>query len=232
MYLLSSQQKKAGRLFFFLSLIFIFFFPIQTVAAKSGQPIRPKNFQQYGFVVKGFSAEQERIIGATLAAFDRELGGHGRLARIMRTYNSGKNWTITYVPDWTGADSSMKLSPTVFSIEKAVSSNYSSYGAGDEIMHAQIVIGHEISHLLLRAVRDITGVKWSENYEQQVTRNWVSMLDKKAPEEEAVTEFSLKILNCGYFFSINADAQESDPKFIAEIDEWAEEFLSTLQKLD
>ena len=60
------------------------------------------------------------------------------------------------------------------------------------LMHAQIVIGHEISHLLLRAVRDRTGVKWSENYAQQVTRNWASLIDKKAPEEEAVTEFSLK----------------------------------------
>lgn len=182
--------------------------------------------------MNGFSAEQEKIIAATLTAFDRALGGHGRLARIMRTYNFGKNWTITYVPDWTGANSSMKLSPTVFCLKEAIASNYSSYGAVDETAHAQIVIGHEISHLLLRAVRDRTGVKWSENYEQQVTRNWASLMDGQVPEEEAVTEFSLKILNTGYFFSINADASESDPKFIAEIDKWAEEFLSTPQKLD
>lgn len=232
MNLLSSRQKTVSRLIFICLTMLLILFPSRTATAQSDQTIRQRSFKRYGFIAVGFSSEQEAIIQSTLASFDKALGGRGRLARIVRKYNQGENWTITYVPDWSGADSSMKLSPTVFSIEKALASNYSTYGASDETMHAQIVIGHEISHLLFRAVRDTTGVKWSENYAQQVSRDWASLIDRKAPEEEAVTEFSLKVMDAGYFFSINADAPESDAKIIAEIDEWADEFLSALQKLD
>jgi hypothetical protein len=207
-------------------------FPGQTAAAQSDQTIRQRSFKHYGFIASGFSREQEEIIQTTLVAFDQALGGHGRLARIMRTYNHGENWTITYVPDWTGADSSMKLSPTVFSIEKAQASNYSVYGASDEAMHAQIVIGHEIGHLLLRAVRDRTGVKWAKTYQQRITRDWERIKDPKAPEEEAVTELSLKVLKTGYFISINADIPETDPEIVAAIDGWSVDFLEVLQKLD
>lgn len=221
-----------SRLFIIFLLVFRFTFSVQTAAGQSNQLVRQRTFHQYGFAVNGFTGEQEEIIQSTLAAYDRELGGHGRLAKIIRKYNQGENWTITYAPDWKGADSSMKLSSTVFNIEKALEANYSNYGASDETTHAQIVIGHEIGHLLIRAVRDRTGVFWSKTYQQRIMRDWDRIKDPKAPEEEAVTELSLKVLKVGYFISINADIPETDPDIVAAIETWSVDFLTTLRNLN
>ena len=125
----------------------------------------------------------------------------------------------------------MKLSPTVFSLEKAATANYSCYAAADEAAHAQIVIGNEISDLLIRAVKARSGINWSKFYQQWVQRDWASINNIKAPEEEAVTELSLNVLQKGYYFSINADNPETNPVMVAEIDGWVADFLAALQDM-
>lgn len=232
---LSSQPIKASR-FFSLFLVIIILssaliFPYQTAQAQSDQLFWQDSFRQYGFEVKGFSSEQEEIIEGTLQAYAQALGGARKLREIIKTYNHGENWTITYAPNATGADSSIMLSPTVFSMEKALAANYSSYAANNETAHAQIVIGHEISHLLIRAVKARSGINWSKSYEQRVRRDWASIQNVKASEEEAVTELSLNILQMGYYFSINADNPETNPGMVAEIDGWVADFLAALQDM-
>ena len=63
-------------------------------------------------------------------------------------------------PRRIGAGTAIELSPTVFSLQKSNAANYSIYGAANEAAHAQVVIGHEIGHLLVWAAEKETGVNW------------------------------------------------------------------------
>jgi hypothetical protein len=87
------------------------------------------------------------------------------------------------------------------------------------------VIGHEIGHLLVHAALERSGMDWSKIYEQRVERDWASINDRQAPEEEAVTELGLKVLQAGYFFSLNAREVESNPVIVFEINGWIADFL-------
>lgn len=187
--------------------------------------------QRFGFEESGFSPDQHQIIAGALASYDRALGGHGRLARIIRDYHSGKNWQILYDPQWFGANSSIVLSPTVFDCGLSLEAHFSCYGSINETAHSRIVIGHEVGHLLIRAVRDRTHVNWGLTYASRISRNWEANHDPNAPLEEAVTELSLKVMDAGYFFCIASDTIENDPVIIRQIEAWVVEFLAVLHKM-
>ncbi len=185
----------------------------------------------YGFELVGFTPAQETVIVETLAAYARALGGPAVLREIIFTYNYDQKTTITYDPTFTGANSEIRLSPTVFSLELANAANYSLYAAPSEEIHAQIVIGHEIAHVLVKAVIARTGTDWVKDYEQRVSRDWIALVDPMAPREEAVTQLSLKVLDTGYFFALNPDEPETDAQIVNEIDAWTVDFLTALKEL-
>ncbi len=231
---LSSQKNSFSRLAnFFLAAFMLasaFLGPVHTAQARSAQPALFDSFARYGFEVAGFSPAQEQIIRQTLQAYAQALGGPVKLRQIITTYNGGKNRKITYNPNRIGAGTAIELSPTVFSLQKSNAANYSIYGAAEEAAHAQVVIGHEIGHLLIWAAERETGVNWSSVYAQQVHRNWTK-LDPTAPMEEAVTNLSLKVSDAGYFFSLNQDRPETDPRTRAEIAAWTVDFLAALRRM-
>jgi hypothetical protein len=228
---LSSHPQITTRLIL-LALVTLLLGPaclssIALTDSPSARPAEQVTFQSYGFSVSGFTGPQEEIIRQTLAAFAEALGSREQLRKIITAYNNGKNWKITFDPNFTGADSSMKLGPIVFSLEKATAANYSSYCAGDDETYARVVIGHEIGHLLVRATKASTGADWSKSYEKRVNRDWHSLNSSRASEEEAVTELSLKVLGLGYVFPRNVRQAETQPEIIAQIDGWAEDFLQS-----
>lgn len=47
-----------------------------------------------------------------------------------------------------------------------------------------------------------------------------------------MTKLSLEVTGMGYFFSLNKDKPETDPRTRAEIDAWTVDFLTALQKID
>ena len=232
---LSSQNHNFLRLARSFLVMFMltstFLGPVRAVEARSAQPALFDSFARYGFEVSGFSREQEQIILRTLQMYAQALGGPNQLRRIITAYSGGKNRPITYNPNRIGAGTAIELSPTVFSLQKSNAANYSVYGAVDEATHAQIVIGHEIGHLLVWAAERETGLNWSNIYAQRVHRNWAAA-DATAPMEEAVTNLSLKVSGMGYFFSLSKDKPETDPRTRAEIDAWTVDFLTALRRLD
>ena len=233
---LSSQKKHFGRSAqAFLAMIFLaipFLVPVQAVEARATQPARPIPFSEYGFEVTGFTKDQEQIIRQTLELYAQALGGPETLREIITTYSRGQNRMITYNPNRVGACTDIELSPTVFSLKKSMAANYSVYAAPNEAAHAQVVIGHEIAHLLVWAIEERSGVNWSNAYAERVGRNWKKMSHPTAPMEEAVTNLSLKVAQMGYFFNNNKDKPEADPKIAAAIDAWTVDFLTALKRLD
>ncbi len=232
---LSSQNQWLARIIRFLGLVFFLgtagLVPTQAAAA---QPIRSKQqayFNSFGFTVSGFTDDQEQFISQTLAAYGRALGGPAKLREIILTYNCGSNWTITYAPEMVGANSTMKLSPTVFNIKKAIAANYSTYAASNDQAYARIMIGHEIDHILFWAIKARTGVDWAKVYQQRVRRDWSKVNSLTAPEEEAVTELSLKIQSMIYYFNLDTGKIETDPEIVKEIDDWAANVLAALKKV-
>jgi hypothetical protein len=197
----------------------------QAAAGQAAQPNGESVFARYGFTASGFTPAQAQLILDTLDAYAEALGGPEKLREIIVTYNHGKNRPIVYEPGITGANTDVQLSPTVFDMRKAAAQGFSMYAAQDEAAHARIVIGHEIAHLLLFAAWKQTGVDWAGRYRQQVRRYWKAIPDARAPEEEAVTQLSLAVLEQGYAFSLKADRPETDPYRLAEIERWAADFL-------
>jgi hypothetical protein len=196
------------------------------------EPTRQDPFNRYGFEVTGFTPEQEAVIETTLAAYDRALGGQGRLRSILLVHNGGELRPITYNPNRVGANSEITLSPTVFSLELSNARNYSVYASTDETAHAQIVIGHEVGHILVKAILRRTGVDWEQVYRQGVGRSWETIGDPTAPGEEAVTELSLYVQGMGYFFSLDGDEPETDPQVTGEINRWVLDFIKALKVLE
>ncbi len=231
---MASPASHAKILFRFIAGILVLFAAMGRSSAKASvafEEQQSRELQKFGFDVSGFSPNQHQIIASTLSSYDRALGGHGRLARIIREYHSGENWHILYDPQWIGANSSMVLGPTVFDCQRSQAANFSCYGSIDETAHSRIVIGHEVGHLLIRAVRDRTHVNWGLTYASLISRNWEAIHDSNAPLEEAVIELSLKVMDAGYFFSIASDTIENDPVIIRQIEAWVDEFLAVLQKI-
>jgi hypothetical protein len=207
--------------------------PLTGVAESQPTRVVPSSsITNTGFEISGFTSWQERIIKETITAYARALGGQKKLKQIITTFHHGKNQPITYAPNRVGANADIKLSPTVFSREKSTAAGYSCYAAQDDDTYAQIVLGHEIGHVLVQAAQHRTSVDWAEVYAERVDRDWEKFSDPKAPLEEAVTEFSLLILGQGYYFSINEDAREIDPEIVVEIDSWASDFLRALQNME
>jgi len=190
-----------------------------------------RGFQRFGFVDKGFSYDQHQIIESVLLSYERVLGGHGRLARIIRYQHFGEDRQISFDPQGVGANSEILLSPSVFNCKLSQQANFSCYGALDDTAHARIVIGHEVGHLLIRAVRNRTRVNWGIVYASRISRNWDAINDPNAGLEEAVTELSLKVINAGYYFSISTDSVENDLEIIGQIEAWVAEFLAELRKM-
>jgi hypothetical protein len=218
----------------FLSIFFLvaaFLGQVRVVEAQSARPAQQASFAEFGFEVSGFTAAQEQVIRQTLEGYARALGSPEKLRQIITTYSGGKNRKITYNPDRVGARTAMELGPTVFSLEQSLEANYSSYGTADEAAHAQIVIGHEIGHLLLWAAEERTGVDWIAAYQQRVRRDWAG-LHPTAPMEEGATNLSLKAAQLGYFFSLEKNKPEADLRASAAIDTWAADFLAALRQLD
>jgi hypothetical protein len=186
----------------------------------------------FGFELNGFTLEQETLIIETLEAYAQALGGSGALRDLILADNQGKVRPITFDPNGVGANNEIKLSPTVFSLEQSAAAHFPSYATGSESLHSRIVIGHEIAHILLDAVRDQTGLDWAKEYEQRVSRNWAWMALLRKPvvaEEEAVTELSLKVLRANYYFSLYTGEAEADTQVLSEIDDWASDFLLDLK---
>lgn len=228
--LLSSSGAAQRRIIvLFFMILALLLYPAWNVLAEFKDTLREQSLEDDGFVSVGFSDDQEDVIVDAVAAFDAALGGRGELKSIIHAYNQGNPWTITYDPDRVGANSAIKLGVTVFSCERASAENYSLYGTRNEARHAQIVIGHEISHLLIRAVLAETGVDWSKAYEERVPRNWQRMNDPKAPLEEAVTELSLSVLESGYYIYLFEDELEDNPEMLSKIDAWVKDFLDALR---
>jgi hypothetical protein len=233
---LTSQKNNKCTLPNLIVLILIVFSTFSLCSCQSPVPVayeptRTSPASMYGFELSGFTPAQEAVVLDTLAAYARALGGPAALREIILIYNSGQLRPITYDPNFTGALSDIRLSPTVFSMEKAASANYSCYAAASEDAHAQIVIGHEIAHILVKAAADRTGTDWVLAYEQHVSRDWTALVDPMAPREEAVTQLSLKVLGAGYYFSLNPDEPETDAQIADEIDAWVVDFLTTLKEL-
>lgn len=192
-------------------------------------PTRVDAFLAYGFTASGFTAQQEETIRKTLAAYAGVFGGRKQLRGIITGYNGGEAWQIYFDPGMVGADSGITLSPTVFSLEKSLAAGFNSFATGDDERHAQIIIGHEIGHILIWAAETRTGIDWTKAYEEQVKRDWPGMHDSKMPIEEAVTELSLNVLNTGYYLNLCGDSPETDPEILAQIDGWVEAFLQSFR---
>ncbi len=232
---LSSQQKNITRLVLLaLAISLLCSACLDAEMVTKAEPTRSTgrfDFQQYGYEVSGFTSDQEQIIAWTLAAYGRALGGPEKLRQIIRADNHGQNREITYAPDLVGANAAIKLSSTVFSLEKSYAANYSSYAAPNDVTHARIVISHEINHILFRAVKARTSIDWAKVYQQRVQRDWARIQDPTAPEQEAVTEFGLKIQSQHYYFSLGSKQIETNSEIISEIDSWAIDFLSALENM-
>jgi hypothetical protein len=232
---LSSHPQNVFQLpLFFLAilmLVFICLNPATALAASAALPTADDVFSSYGFKVKGFTEPQEEIILKTLESYAQVLGSRQQLRKIITNYNDGRNWKVTYDPTFVGANSSMKLSPTIFSRGKSRRANYSTYGTGDDENYARIVIGHEIGHLLVRAAEARTGINWEESYAERVKRNWQYINDSQAPAEEAVTQLSLKVNRAGYYFRLSGDQPEAYPENLACIDGWVTDFIQFLKNL-
>ncbi|MBE0697720.1 MAG: hypothetical protein IH586_12435 [Anaerolineaceae bacterium] len=121
------------------------------------EPTRQNTLAQYGFQASGFTPEQEKTLEKTLAAFGRALGGPEKLRQIIITFNHGEIRPILYDPQKIGAGSWIVLGPTSFSMELANRSNLSCYGAETDEQHTMIVLGHELSHLLVLTAERQTG---------------------------------------------------------------------------
>ncbi len=229
---LSSQQKNITRLVWLaLAISLLCSACLDSDLATKAEPTRSAgrfDFQQYGCEVSGFTSRQEQIIAWTLAAYGRALGGPEKLRQIIHADNHGRNREITYAPDLVGANAAIQLSPTVFSLEKSKAANYSSYAAPNDVTHARVVLSHEINHILFRAVKARTGVDWAKIYEQRVQRDWATIPDPMAPEQEAVTELGLKLQSQQYYFSLGSREIETNSVIISAIDDWAADFLAAL----
>ncbi len=223
----------------YLTVLLIIFSSFNLCACQAAdgpefEPFAIDPFSRYGFAVTGFTPTQETIILDTLEAFASALGSPAVLREIILAYNHGQLRSITYDPTFIAANSEIRLSPTVFSMDLAETSGFPCYAAANEDAHAQIVLGHEIGHILVNAAKAQTGVDWGETYAQRISRNWAWMAilqEPVSPNEEAVTELSLKALNAGYYFSLYTGEPESDPQIASEIDAWAEDFLAALKEL-
>lgn len=232
---LSSHPKVAVQLVILSLVVFgwgsAWMNPAVMTAAPAATTTGQDLFSQYGFSVAGFTGAQEELIRKTLAAYAEALGGRETLRKIVTGYNGGKAWTITYDPNRVGANSAIMLSPTVFSLEKARANNYHTFCTDLEEAHAEIIIGHEIGHQLVRASRARNGVNWAKSYELRVKRDWRHINNPQAPEEEAVTELSLKVLKLGYYLDLDGDKIESDPRIVAGIGGWVANFTQSLKQL-
>jgi hypothetical protein len=189
------------------------------------------DFQQYGYAVRGFTGDQENIIAQTLDAYAQALGGPAKLRSLILAANDGQLGTITYAPDQVGAYSNVLLSPTVFSVKKSLAANYSTYTTTDETMHARIVIGHEIGHVLLDSITHRTGIDWSNAYRLRVAHDWTEGRDPRSPEEEAVTNLSLKIQSMNYYYDFASGTREENSKIVYQIDAWVASVLKVLRKM-
>lgn len=229
---LSSHPKNIIRLIL-IFLVAALLVPIclNPVKAAGGLLTATDVFSSYGFKAVGFTESQEEIILKTLEAYAQALGSRQQLRKIITTYNGGKNWNIRYDPILVGANASMKLSPTVFSLKKSQVAGYSAYGAGDDETYARIVIGHEVGHLLVHAAKARTGINWEELYAERVKRNWQFIKDSQAPAEEAVTQLSLKVNQAGYYFRLSGNQPEAYPENLACIDGWVTDFIQVLKAL-
>jgi hypothetical protein len=205
--------------------------PAKAVYVPAAQPTVQDVFLSYGFNVEGFTEPREEIILKTLDAYAQVLGSRQQFRKIITNYNGGKNWKISFDPTFVGADSSMKLSPTVFSREKSQAANYSTYGARDDETYARIVIGHEIGHLLVQAAKAWTGINLAELYKERVKRNWQRINDSQAPDEEAVTQLSLKVNQADYYFRMSDGQPEAYPENLVCIDGWVTDFIQFLKSL-
>ena len=205
--------------------------PVEAFDAPLALPTAYDVFSSYGFKVEGFTEPQEEIILKTLGAYAQVLGSRQQLRKIITNYNNGKSWKVTFDPTFVGANSSMKLSPTVFSLEKSLLANYSTYDAGDDETYARIVIGHEIGHVLVQAAKARTGINWEELYAERVKRNWQRMNDSQAPAEEAATQLSLKVNQAGYYLRLSGNQPEAYPENLACIDGWVTDFIQYLKAL-
>ncbi len=195
------------------------------------EPTRQNALDQYGFQASGFTPEQEKTVEKGLAAFGQALGGPEKLRRIIITFNHGEIRPILYDPQRIGAGSWIVLGPTSFSMELANRSNFSCYGAETDEQHTMIVLGHELSHLLVLAAERQTGVNWSAVYQQHVERDWARLGDLQGAEEEAVTQLSLKVLRMGYTYSLNEDTREIRTAIIYEVTVWTRDFLAALKAM-
>lgn len=231
-----TSQKNHTRTLNSLIIILVFFSSFGLCSCQATAPIENESaldspFTKYGFTVSGFTPAQEAIILDTLDAYARALGGPRVLREIIRGFNNNALTPITYDPSILGANSEIRLSPTVFSMALADAADYPCYAAASEEIHAQIVIGHEIAHILHFIALARSGTDWVKVYEQRVSRDWPGMNNPKASTEESVTELSLKVLGTGYFYNRSAIEPESDPQIASEIDAWAEDFLAALKEL-
>ena len=82
------------------------------------------------------------------------------------------------------------------------------------------MIGHEIGHLLVQAAKARTGINLAELYEERVKRNWQRINDSQAPDEEAVTQLSLKVNPADYYFRMSDGQPEAYPENLACINGW------------
>jgi hypothetical protein len=232
---LLSQKNQHHSIFYRIVLCIFLLFSIYSCQPDIQSKYEARNANpgyKYGFELSGFTPEQEILIIETLQAYALALGGSGTLRNLILTYNHGKIRPISYDPGGTGANNEIKLSPTVFSLEKAAAAHFPCYATSSDAVHARIVIGHEVAHILLDAVREQTGLDWANEYERRVSRNWAWMALLRKPvvaEEEAVTEISLKVLHLNYYFSLYTGESETDAQLLTEIDDWANDFLQDLK---
>jgi RHS repeat-associated protein len=186
------------------------------------------DFKQYGVYLEGFTASQMIALEVTLKAFANALGSADLLKKYMMS-NNGGNLQRIYADPGVGADASIRLGSTTFDMNFAKQNRYANYGAGSDEERAQIVLGHEIAHILISEEKKRSGVDWATEYSSSVPQGDGKSWDPpSAPEQEAVTNLALHVLNKGYYWNAAISAEEPGSRTSA-INSWTYNFLLALK---
>lgn len=204
-----------------------------------------RQYGAYGFLFEQYDAEsgygrftahEIAVLGSAIVAFADLAGGPAALSalvdgpvRVRRDLQS--------VVSYTQAGKVIGLGRGAFDLAATEESNFYSWGAasGDEL--AQIVLGHEIGHRWIEALRRQGGVDWGAAYGQNVWRGerasapekWPTAAgsggDGVSPEEEAVTNLALFALGLGHRWTFLHDAPASEARQVW-IDGWVHDLVA------
>jgi hypothetical protein len=202
-----------------------------------------ERYAAYGFLFEqyegqerfgSFTEHQIRVLGEVIEAYAELAGGPEALSELVSGPVRVRRDEVEVV-SYTQAGQVIGLGRGAFDLALTETHNYYHWGAvsGDEL--AQIVFGHEIGHRWIDALRQRGGRDWGLAYGENVSRDerrssrqvWPAPDEAGgvSPEEEAVTNLALYVLDRGYRWTFLHDAPATEGRQLW-IDGWVSDLVS------